>query len=204
MSVESEIRRLLDLMPASGRMLTKIISKPQQSKVIDAPFSPPWNRNSRPIYINFDLWWQLPKGQRDLLLLRATASLIGIKWLKPNLYQGITAAGLVGLTVQTAQGDILGMIASGGLTAISTYQIWRSNLSVQRELDADEEAIKVAFRRGYNSVEASKNLLDGIEVSSQLEGRFSLSFTELIRCQNLKKLANISPIGVPDIVKARE
>ncbi|XTZ12851.1 MAG: DUF3318 domain-containing protein, partial [cyanobacterium endosymbiont of Rhopalodia inflata] len=186
MSVEPEIRRLLDLMPASGRMLTKIISKPQQSKVIDAPFSPPWNRNSRPIYINFDLWWQLPKGQRDLLLLRATASLIGIKWLKPNLYQGITAAGLVGLTVQTAQGDILGMIASGGLTAISTYQIWRSNLSVQRELDADEEAIKVAFRRGYNSVEASKNLLDGIEVSSQLEGRFSLSFTELIRCQNLK------------------
>ena len=204
MNVESEIRRLLELMPASGRMLTKIISKPQQSKVIDAPFSPPWNRNSRPIYINFDLWWQLSKGQRDLLLLRATTSLIGIKWLKPNLYQGITAAGLVGLVVQTAQGDILGMIASGGLTALSSYQIWRSNLSVQRELDADEEAIKIAFRRGYNSVEASKNLLDGLKASSQLERRFSLSFTELIRCQHLKELANISPIGVPDMVKTRE
>ncbi|BBA79593.1 hypothetical protein RGRSB_1108 [cyanobacterium endosymbiont of Rhopalodia gibberula] len=204
MSVESEIRRLLDLMPASGRMLTKIISKPQQSKVIDAPISPPWRRNSRPIYINFNLWWKLPKRQRDLLLLRATTSLIGIKWLKPNLYQGITVAGLVGLTVQTAQGDILGMIVSGGLTAIAAYQIWRSNLSVQRELDADEEAIKIAFRRGYNLVEASKNLLDGLEASSQLEGRFSLNFTELIRCQQLKKRANISPIGVPDIVKTRE
>ncbi|YAI82791.1 MAG: DUF3318 domain-containing protein [cyanobacterium endosymbiont of Rhopalodia sterrenbergii] len=204
MSVESEIRRLLDLMPASGRMLTKIISKPQQSKVIDVPFSPPWNRNSRPIYINFDLWCQLPKRQRDLLLLRATASLMGIKWLKPNLYQGITVAGLVGLTVQMAQGDILGMIASGGLTVISVYQIWRSNLSVQRELDADEEAIKIAFKRGYNSVEASKNLLDGLEASSQLEGRFSLSFTELIRCQHLKELAKISPIGMPDMVKTRE
>ena len=204
MNIESEIRRLLELMPASGRMLTKIISKPQQSKVIDAPFSPPWNRNSRPIYINFDLWWQLPKGQRDLLLLRATASLIGIKWLKLDLYQGITAAGLVGLIVEAAQGDILGMIASGGLTAISSYQIWRSNLSVQRELDTDEEAIKIAFRRGYNSVEASKNLLNGLKASSQLERRFNLSFTELIRCQHLKELANISPVGIPDMVKTRD
>lgn len=204
MSVESEIRRLLDVMPASGRMLTKIISQPRQSKVIDAPFSLPWNRNSRPIYINFDLWWKLPKGQRDLLLLRATISLIRIKWLKPDLYQGITVAGLVGLTVQTAQGDMLGMIASGGLTVIAAYQIWRSNLSLQRELDADEEAIKVALRRGYNLVEASKNLLDGLEASPRLEGRSSLSFTELIRCQHLKALANISPIGVPDIVKTRE
>ena len=204
MSVEYEIRRLLDIMPASGRMLTKIISKPRQSKVIDAPFSPPWNRNSRPIYINFDLWWRLPQGQRDLLLLRATTSLIRIKWLKPDLYQGITVVGLVGLTIQTAQGDILGMIASGGLTVIAAYQILRSNLSLQRELEADEEAIKIAFRRGYNSVEASKNLLDGLEASPRLEGRSSLSFTELIRCQHLKVLANISPIGVPNIVKTRE
>lgn len=204
MSVESESRRLLELMPASGRMLTKIVSKPQQSRVIDAPFSPPWNRNGSPIYINFDLWRRLPKGQRDLLLLRATTSLIGIKWLKPDLYQGITVAGLVGLSVQTVQGDILGMIAAGGLTAIAAYQIWRSNRSVQRELDADEAAIKVALRRGYNSVEAAKNLLEGIEESAQLEGRSSLSFTELIRCQNLKVMANLSPIGVPDVVKTRE
>jgi hypothetical protein len=185
-------------------MLTKIVSKPQQSQVIDAPFAPPWNRNSRPIYINFDLWRRLPKGQRDLLLLRATSSLIGIKWLKPDLYQGITAAGLVGLTLQTIQGDVLGMIASGGLTAIAAYQIWRSNRSVQRELDADEAAIKVATRRGYNATEAAKNLLEGIEEAAQLEGRSSLNFTELIRCQNLKAMANLSPIGVPDAVKTRE
>ncbi len=33
-----EIRRLLDVMPASGRMTTKIVSKPEQAKVIDASF----------------------------------------------------------------------------------------------------------------------------------------------------------------------
>ena len=204
MSIESEIRRLLDIMPASGRMLTKIISKPQQSRVIDAPFSPPWSRSGRPIYINFDLWCRLPQGQRDLLLLRATASLIGIKWFKPNLYQAITVVGLLGLTVQMTQGDISGMMASGGLTVIAVYQIWRSHLSVQRELDTDEKAIKIAFRRGYNTIDASKNLLDGLEASSQLEGRSGLGFTELIRCQHLRKLANISSVDIPDMVRTRE
>jgi hypothetical protein len=75
---------------------------------------------------------------------------------------------------------------------------------VQRELDADEAAIKVATRRGYNATEAAKNLLEGIEEAAQLEGRSSLNFTELIRCQNLKAMANLSPIGVPDAVKTRE
>lgn len=32
-----EIRRLFDIMPASGRIMTKILSKPQQAKVIDVP-----------------------------------------------------------------------------------------------------------------------------------------------------------------------
>ena len=36
-----EIRRLLDVMPASGRMMTKIVSKPEQKQVIDAAFPLP-------------------------------------------------------------------------------------------------------------------------------------------------------------------
>ncbi|MEA5509196.1 DUF3318 domain-containing protein [Crocosphaera sp. UHCC 0190] len=201
MSIDAEISRLLDVMPASGRMLTKIVSKPQQSKVIDAPFSPPWNRDSRPIYINFDLWRRLSRGQRDLLILRATSNLTNIRWFKADLYQGIVLASVIGLTVQTIQGDPLGMLISGGLTAISARQIWQNNRSVQRELDADESAIKVAVRRGYTEVEAAKNLLEGIENTAQLEGRSILDFTELIRTQNLRSLANLSPVGVPDRVK---
>ncbi len=201
MSIDAEISRLLDIMPASGRMLTKIVSKPQQSRVIDAPFAPPWNRESRPIYINFDLWRRLSKGKRDLLILRATISLTNIRWFKPDLFQGIVLAGTLGLILQTVQGDAIGMLISGGLTAISIRQIWRDNRSIQRELDADEAAIKVALRRGYKEVEAANNLLEGIENAAQLEGHSTLNFTELIRCQNLKSLANISSIGVPDNVK---
>ncbi|MDJ0598185.1 MAG: DUF3318 domain-containing protein [Crocosphaera sp.] len=200
MSIDSEISRLLDIMPASGRMLTKIVSKPQQSKVIDAPFASPWNRESRPIYINFDLWRRLPRGQRDLLILRATSRLINIRWLKPDVNQFIVLAGTIGLMIETSQGDAIGMLIAGGLTAISARQIWRDNQSVQRELDTDEAAIKVSLRRGYTEVEAAQNLLEGIENVAQLEGRSILNFTELIRTQHLKALANLSNVDVPETI----
>ena len=201
MNLESEIRRLLDVMPASGRMLTKIVSKSQQSRVIDAPFPMPWNWDSRPIYINFDLWRRLSRPQQDLLILRAVSSLQGIKWFKPDLYQGVALVGLLGLTVELLQGDAIGTIATGGLSAIAASQIWRSNRSVQRQLDADEAAIKVALRRGYTEAEAAAHLLSAIETAAQLEGRPSLNFTELIRSQNLRAIAHLSPVGVPESIK---
>lgn len=198
MSIDAEISRLLDIMPASGRMLTKIVSKPQQSKVIDAPFTPPWNRESCPIYINFDLWRRLPRGQRDLLILRATNRLINIRWFKPDVNQLIVLAGIIGLMVETGQGDAIGVLIAGGLTVISARQIWRDNKSVQRELDTDEAAIKVALRRGYTEIEAAQNLLEGIENAAKLEGRSILNFTELIRTQHLKALGNLSSVDVPE------
>ncbi|MDJ0660130.1 MAG: DUF3318 domain-containing protein [Crocosphaera sp.] len=201
MSIDAEISRLLDVMPASGRMLTKIVSKPQQSKVIDAPFAPPWNRESRPIYINFDLWRRLPRGQRDLLILRATSFLINIRWFKPDINQLIVLAGTIGFVVEIGQGDAIGMLIAGGLTAISVRQIWRDNKSIQRELDTDESAIKVALRRGYTEVEAAQNLLEGVENAAKLEGRFILNFTELIRTQHLKSLANLSNVDIPQEIK---
>jgi hypothetical protein len=182
-------------------MLTKIVSKPQQSKVIDTPFPMPWNRDSRPIYINFDLWRRLSKPQRDLLILRAASILTGIKWFKPDVYQGIALAGLAGVAVELIQGDAVGMIVAGGLTAIAANQVWRSNRSVQRELEADEAAIKVALRRGYTEVEAAQSLLSAIEAVAELEGRPSLNFTELIRCQNLRAIAKVSSVSVPETVK---
>jgi hypothetical protein len=110
MNPEPEIRRLIELMPASGRMLTKIVSKPQQNTLIESPFPKPWSQE-RPIYINFDLWRRLPKPQRDLLLLRTVCWLIGVKWFKPELYQGFILAGLLGGILELAQGDAVGVPA---------------------------------------------------------------------------------------------
>lgn len=201
MSLDNEISRLLDVMPASGRMSSKIISKPQQSKVIEAPFPVPWSWDSRPIYINFELWRHLSRGERDMVMLRTVFSLTQVRWFKPDLYQGITLAGLIGVTVEVMQGDVLGTVVAGGLTAIAARQIWRSHRSVERELTADESALKVAERRGYSEVEAAQHLLSSIDAIAQLEGRSQLNFTDLIRSQNLKAKANLSPIGIPAKVR---
>lgn len=204
MNLDSEISRLLDLMPATGRMLTKIVSRPQQSKVMDTPFPMPWERGLRPVFINFDLWKQLSRPERDLTLLRGVSVLTGVRWFKPDIYQGITLAGLVGLTAQIVQGDAVGIVVAGALTAIAGNRVWRTNRTLEREITADEEAIKVAIRRGYTQTEASRQLLNAIETIAKIEGRQSLSFTELIRSQNLKTMGNLSPVGVPDMVRQED
>ncbi len=199
MNPEPEIRRLLDVMPASGRMTCKIINKPQQSTVIDCDFPLPWHQ-SRPIYINFDLWRLLSKPQRDLLILRTVSFLGNFKWFKPDIYQGAAVAGILGTVVELLQGDAIGIAIAGGLTGLAMTRIWRDNRSSQVELDADETAIRVAGRRGYSESEAAGHLLSTIEAVAQIEQR-SLDFNELIRCQNLKAISGISAVGVPDSVR---
>ncbi len=191
-----EIRRLLDIMPASGRMMTKIVSKPEQAKVIDASFPLPWNTD-RPIYINFDLWRRLKTPQRDLLLLRTVSWLTGVKWFKPDIYQGVAVAGLLGGFVESAQADAVGIVVAGGLTTLALLRIWRSNRSQESELNADEAAIRVAQRRGYSEAEAGEHLLSAIEAVAKIEGRSALNFTELIRCQNLRVVAGLASVSVP-------
>ncbi len=197
MNFDAEMRHLLDIMPASGRMLTKIRNKPQQSQVIDTPFPLPWNRENRPIYINFDLWRELSRSQRDLLLLRSVAWVTGARWFKVDIYQGIAVAGLVGTVSEFSQGDAIGVIIAGSLSAIAFSQIWRKARSTKREIEADEAAIKVALRRGYQEAEAAQALLETIEAVAKIEGRSGLNFTELLRAQNLKVLANLSNVGIP-------
>jgi hypothetical protein len=197
MEPKIEIRRLFDVMPASGRMTTKIVSKPEQSQVMDAAFPLPWNQE-RPIYINFDLWSRLPKPQRDLLLLQKVSWLTGVRWFKPDIYQGVALAGLLGGLVELTQSDFVGVAVAGGLSAIALTRIWRSNKSQESEINADLAAIKVAQRRGYSETEAAQHLLSAIETVAKIEGNSGLSFVDLIRCQNLRAIAGLSPIGVPD------
>ncbi len=188
-----EIRRLLDIMPASGRMLTKILLKPEQAKVIDATFPLPWN-SERPIYINFDLWRRLKTPQRDLLLLQKVSWLTGVKWFKPDIYQGTVVAGLLGGFVESAQADAVGMLIAGGLTTMALLRIWRNNNSQESELNADESAIRVAQRRGYSEAEAAQHLLSAIEAVGKIEGRPALNFAELLRSQRLRAIAGSSPL----------
>ncbi|MEC4882127.1 MAG: DUF3318 domain-containing protein [Scytonema sp. PMC 1070.18] len=197
MELNIEIRRLLELMPASGRMMTKIISKPEQKKVIDASFPPPWSQD-RPVYINFDLWRRLPKPQRDLLLLRTVSWVLGIKWFKPDIYQGVVVAGLLGGVFESAQRDAVGVAVACGLTTLAMVRIWRMNRSQESEITADESALRIAQRRGYSEAEAAQHLLSAIEAVAKIEGRSGLDFVELLRSQNLRAIGGLSPVGIPE------
>ncbi|MBP0022357.1 MAG: DUF3318 domain-containing protein [Cyanobacteria bacterium SBLK] len=196
-----EIRRLKELMPASGRMYCQIVSKPQQAKVIELEFPLPWKRENRPIAINFDLWRQLKAAERDLLLLRSSVWLTGVQWFKPDIYQGLAAIGLVGTIAELTQGDVTGVVVAGGLSAIALRQLWRGFRSMKREIEVDEQALGLATRRGYSETEAAEHLLSGIESAAKLERRSSLTFNELIRTQNLRGFANLSAVRVPDRVR---
>ena len=196
MNPEPEIRRLLDVMPASGRMTTKLISKPEQRLVIDAPLPMPWMRD-RPIYINFDFWSRLSRSQRDLLILRTVSWLGAVKWFQPNLNFGLVAAGLLGTGIELMQQDFVGVAVASALSAIAATQIWRNNHSTSIELDADERALQVAQRRGYSETDAAGSLLSAIESVAQFEKR-PLSFIELLRGQSLRAIAGISAIGIPE------
>ena len=195
---EAELGRLQELMPASGRMMCKLIHRPEQSVVVDLAMPLPWQIGSRLVCLNLDLWAQLPESQRDLMLLRLVSWLTEMRWFKFDLYRGLTIAGLLGTLVEISQGDAIGVIVSGGLTALGASQIWRSHRSTERELDADKLAIQVAQRRGYSETDAARHLLAAIESVARIEGRPTLSFSELLRCQNLKAIAGLSPVGVPE------
>ncbi len=183
-----EVRRLSELMPASARNKVKILSKPEQQKVIDASFPFPWHRE-RQIYINFDLWRNLAKAQRDLLLLRTVCWLTEVRWFKPDIYQGVVLAGLLGGLIESVQGDAVGVVASGGLSAIAILRILRTNRSQESEITADLAAINLVQRRGYSEAEAAEHLLNAIEAVTKIEKRSGLNFIELIRMQNLRSIA---------------
>jgi len=195
MNPDVEIYRLFDLMPASGRMGIKILSKPEQSQVLYTPQPLPWSRD-RLIFINFDLWRYLSVPQQDLLVLSAVGRLLQIKWLEPNWYQAMALMGLIGGVVEFNQGDGIGMVVGSGLALVGLRQLWqKSNTRGENSelaVAADQKALEIATRRNYTEVKAAEELYQGILQVADIEGKRGLSFTELLRCQNLKAIAGIS------------
>jgi hypothetical protein len=202
MTSGSEINRLLDLMPASGRMFCKIVST-QQPKVIAAKLPRP-GQETRPVLINFDLWQQLTQPQRDLLLLHTVSWLLLIRWVKPDLYQGLVAAGLAGTMLELFQGNTAAVVTLGGLTTLAAAQIWRKNRSIDLETAADEKAIQIAQRRGYSAAVAAQSLIEAIEAVAKIEGRPNLSLNETLRCQNIRRFASPAPFVSNDELREKD
>lgn len=200
MEPEIELGHLIELMPASGRMLCRVTLDDRQDEVISAKFPMPW-QGVRPISINFDLWEKLSRPQRDLLFLRTVCWLTNVRWVKPDLFQSLAAVGLLGTLVEFAQGNAMGTAIAIGVTGFSGYQIWRNSRNSVRDLEADELAIQVAQRRGYSATDAARALFEAIEAVAHLEHRPALEFSELVRVQQLKANAGLSPQRTPNLLR---
>ncbi len=196
MTPDAEIRRLLDIMPASARMRCKLVARSQQPQVIHYRPALPWG--DRPIEINFRLWSRLDTPQRDLLVLRAVAWFNATGLIKLDLYQGVTIAGAIGTVLQFLQADAVGAIAAGGLAAFGALQVWQNTRGVAVEVAADRQALQLAQRRGYSEAEAAAALLTALEQVAALERRPLLEVTELIRIQNLRQF--VGEQATPDLL----
>ena len=199
MNINEEISRLRDLLPASWRMTTSIKSKPEQPEAISSSQILPWTKGVQ-IGINFRLWRQLAEAERDLLVLHNISWRLQTKWLQTGAYQGVAAMSLVGGIVEAVQGDVTGIAIAILLGTIGINQIVRGNKSSQVQVQADNEAIEIAQKRGYSEAEAARALLEAIPAAARLMGRNTPEFTELIRCQNLRAIAGLSKTPIPDSV----
>jgi Protein of unknown function (DUF3318) len=202
MNAAQEINRLADLLPASWRMSSKIKQKPEQPEVITSSPILPWSSTSQ-IMINFRLWSQLTPTHQDLLLIREAGWRQREKWFTVGTYQVITLGAVMSAIGELVQADPLGITVSAGLGAIAVNQIWRKNRSNEIQLEADQDALKVAVKRGYTEIMAAKTLLEAIQTVAKLEGRSAPDFVELIRCQNLRAIAGLSNVTVPLETKTR-
>jgi hypothetical protein len=178
-------------------MKTKLMLNERQLDVIKAELPRPWQQ-THTVSINLDLWHQLAVAERDLLFLRTVCWVTLANVLKPNWYQALAGAGLAGGAVELLQGDAVGAIAAAGVTALAGWQIWRGVTGPQIEIAADDKAVQVALRRGYEPRPAAEALLRAIEAVPPLEGRRVLTVSELIRCQNLRVQAGRSEFSVPE------
>jgi hypothetical protein len=198
MSSEQEILRLLDLLPASWRMSTKIIFKSDRETTVSSTPILPWARSTL-ITIEPKLWMQLSVVHRDLLLLREVSWRQQAKWFKLGTYQAIALLSFLGGMFELMQGDTVGIAIGIMLTTVAVEQVRRRSKGTQTQIAADNEAIQVAQRRGYTESAAARGLLDAVQFVAKLEGRSNLEFTELVRCQNLRAIAGLSPVRVPTI-----
>ncbi len=192
----SEINRLLDLLPASWRMHTIVSQRPDQLQAITSTPILPWQRDTH-IKINFRLWSSLTINQRDLLFLAEVAWRQQSRWLQWGTYQLVGLFALGGTIWETIEGDVTGLAVGLLLTVIAIKQIDREHKGTKTQLESDSEAIRVAQRRGYTDTIAARSLLEAIQAVAKLEGRQAPEFRELVRCQNLRVLAGASKVTVP-------
>lgn len=184
-----EVDRLLDLLPASMRDHVQILIAPDsQRSVIKGRRQLPWQRQMR-LYIKPYEWQQFTPNQRASLFLHKVGYYSRNNSRQLDFYMAIVALGGLSLVFEAAQQDPVGVTVSGGLSGLALWQLRRDQTSDRRLLAADAYAVDRLVLRGVPRLQAVEALGQALHVEARLEGRSGNDLLDVLRYQNLKRLA---------------
>jgi hypothetical protein len=185
----AEVERLLDLLPASQRSSVEISAAPErQLQVIrgQRPFL--WRQKMR-IFIKPYEWKQFTPNQRASLFLHKVGYYGRAVSRQLDFYIAVSALGGLSLVFEALQQDPVGITVSGGLSGLALWQWRRDQTNDRRLLAADAYAVDRLVLRGMPRLQAVEALGQALHVEARLEGRSGNEFLDVLRYQNLKRLA---------------
>ncbi|MFQ3615035.1 MAG: DUF3318 domain-containing protein [Cyanobacteriota bacterium] len=186
---QAEIERLLDLLPAGMRESVKILpASERQISVIKGRRQMPWERQMH-LFIKPYEWRQFTPVQRAGLFLHKVGYYSRAVSRQIDFYLALAALGGLSLIFEAVQQDPVGATVSGGLSGLALWQLRRDQTNDRRLLAADAYAVDRMVLRGIPRLQAVEALGQALHVEARLEGRSGNELLDMLRYQNLKRLA---------------
>ncbi|MDX2273159.1 MAG: DUF3318 domain-containing protein [Cyanobacteriota bacterium] len=185
----AEVSRLLDLLPAGLRDSVEILPAPdRQTTVIKGQRQFLWRRRLR-LFVKPHEWRQFTPNQRSGLFLHKVGYYSRAISRQIDFYLALTALGSLSLVFEAFQQDPVGITVSGGLGGLALWQLRRDQTNDRRLLAADAYAVDRLVLRGIPRLQAVEALGQALHVEARLEGRSGNELLDVLRYQNLKRLA---------------
>ncbi|MEN9205530.1 MAG: DUF3318 domain-containing protein [Thermostichales cyanobacterium SZTDM-1c_bins_54] len=184
-----EVERLLDLLPTGMRPNVEVVTAPErQTRIIKGRRLFPWRHRLR-ISIKPYEWKQFTPNQRASLFLHKVGYHSWAMTRQMDFYVAVAAFGGISLIVEGLQQDPIGIGVSGGLASLALWQWRQDQTNDRRLLAADAYAVDRLVLRGMNRWQAVEALGQALHVEAHLEGRSGNDLLDIVRYQNLKRLA---------------
>lgn len=184
-----EVQRLQDLLPASLRNTVEIlVASDQQIPVIRGQRQFLWQQKIR-LYIKPYEWKQFTPNQRSGLFLHKVGYYSRTISRQLDFYLALTALGGFSIMFEILQQDPIGITVSSGLSGLALWQLRRDETNDRRLLAADAYAVDRLVLRGMPRLQAVEALGQALHIEARLEGRSGNELLDVLRYQNLKRLA---------------
>lgn len=185
----AEVARLLDLLPATLRHSVDILAAPEtQTLVIKGQRQFLWRQRMR-LFIKPYEWQQFTPNQRAGIFLHKVGYYSRNISRQIDFYLAISALGGLSMVFEIFQQDPVGITVAGGLSGLALWQLRRDQTNDRRLLAADAYAVDRLVLRGVPRVQAVEALGQALHVEARLEGRSGNELLDVLRYQNLKRLA---------------